>query len=155
MAIVHSLRALTVDLNLTATEFANTTGLHSTDVRALICLLDADRSDTVATPGWLGSQLGINSASVTALIDRMTRAGHVQREPDAVDRRRVRLRVTPAAVELGENFFGPLISRAANTLNSYTEDQRAVISKFLADMRHDVDDARSSQTPQRPNTLSP
>jgi hypothetical protein len=45
--------------------------LHSTDVRALIHLLDAARAGRNATPGWLGSQLGLNSASVTALVDRL------------------------------------------------------------------------------------
>lgn len=107
MAIVHSLRALTVDLNVAVSGFANKYKMHSTDVRALICLLDAERSNTSATPGWLGSQLGINSASVTALVDRMVKAGHVARERDSADRRRVLLQVTPSAVTLGESFFGP------------------------------------------------
>lgn len=111
MAIVHSLRALTVDLNVAVSGFANKYKMHSTDVRALICLLDAERSDAPATPGWLGAQLGINSASVTALVDRMVKAGHVARERDSADRRRVLLQVTPSAVTLGESFFGPHFTR--------------------------------------------
>ncbi|MBJ7353128.1 MAG: MarR family transcriptional regulator, partial [Rhodococcus sp.] len=40
---VHQLRALTVDLDLLGAEFAQRHALHPTDIRALICLLDADR----------------------------------------------------------------------------------------------------------------
>ncbi|MER5838249.1 MarR family transcriptional regulator, partial [Streptomyces sp. NPDC002130] len=110
MAIVHSLRALTVDLNVAVSGFANKYTMHSTDVRALICLLDAERSDTPATPGWLGAQLGINSASVTALVDRMVKAGHVARERDSADRRRVLLQVTPTAVQAEHH---PALAEAA------------------------------------------
>lgn len=147
MAIVHSLRALTVDLNVAVSEFATNHTMHSTDVRALICLLDAERSDTPATPGWLGAQLGINSASVTALVDRMVKAGHVARERDSADRRRVILQVTPAAVTLGEGFFGPLISRAVSTIGNYTAAERATITSFIMAMRADVERARIGREP--------
>lgn len=147
MAIVHSLRALTVDLNVAVSGFANKYKMHSTDVRALICLLDAERSNTSATPGWLGSQLGINSASVTALVDRMVKAGHVARERDSEDRRRVILQVTPSAVTLGESFFGPLISRAASTVGNYTAAERATIASFIVAMRADVERAGIDREP--------
>jgi len=147
MAIVHSLRALTVDLNVAVSGFANKYKMHSTDVRALICLLDAERSDTPATPGWLGAQLGINSASVTALVDRMVKAGHVARERDSADRRRVLLQVTPSAVTLGESYFGPLISRAVSTLGNFTATERATIASFIAAMRADVERTRIDREP--------
>ncbi|MDI9901528.1 MarR family transcriptional regulator [Rhodococcus sp. IEGM 1409] len=149
MAIVHSLRALTVDLNVAVSGFATKYTMHSTDVRALICLLDAERASTPATPGWLGSQLGINSASVTALVDRLVKAGHVARERDSADRRRVLLQVTPAAVTLGEDFFGPLISRAVNTVGNYTATERATIARFIVAMRADVERARIDMEPSR------
>ena len=72
LVAVHRLRALTVELDLLGADFAQKHSLHPTDIRALICLLDADRAGTRATPGWLGGQLGLESASVTALIDRMS-----------------------------------------------------------------------------------
>ncbi len=92
---VHRLRALAVELNLLGAEFAQLHGLHTTDLRALICILDADRAGLAATPGWLGGQLGINSASVTALLDRMEKSGLIRRDRDADDRRRSLLAVTP------------------------------------------------------------
>ena len=73
LQLVHLLRAVAVELDLFAGEFAGLHGLHPTDVRALIHLLDAAREETPATPGWLGAQLGVNSASTTALVDRLER----------------------------------------------------------------------------------
>jgi DNA-binding MarR family transcriptional regulator len=112
---VHQLRALTVDLDLLGAEFAQRHALHPTDIRALICLLDADRAGTRATPGWLGGQLGLESASITALIDRMTKRDLVLREPDPSDRRRVLLHVTAHASELGTTFFGPSSARPSTS----------------------------------------
>ncbi|MGC0366065.1 DNA-binding MarR family transcriptional regulator [Rhodococcus sp. 27YEA15] len=146
ISVVHALRALTVDLNMFAAEFARKHSFNVTDVRALICLLDAQRSNTPATPGWLGAQLAINSASVTALIDRMTRAGHVRRERDVVDRRRILLHLTPAAVTLGENFFGPLIARVVDTADTFTSGEQQTIRRFVTAIRDDVAAVRESSS---------
>src|SRR5581483_268713 len=110
LGLVHLLRAVTVELDLFAAEFAGNNGLHPTDVRALIQLLDADRAAVTATPGWLAAQLGLNSASTTALIDRLERLGLVRRARDTHDRRRVLLCVEERAVALSWSFFGPLIN---------------------------------------------
>ncbi|MFN3541114.1 MAG: MarR family winged helix-turn-helix transcriptional regulator [Rhodococcus sp. (in: high G+C Gram-positive bacteria)] len=145
VAAVHQLRALTVELDLLGAGFAQKHSLHPTDIRALICLLDADRAGTRATPGWLGAQLGLESASVTALIDRMAKRELVSREPDPADRRRVLLFVTEHAAELGTTFFGSVIGRAVDELARFTPDQRATIDEFLTTMRAVVADARDQQ----------
>ena len=44
MPLVHLLRAVTVELSLVSDRFAALHGLHPTDLRALIHLLDADRA---------------------------------------------------------------------------------------------------------------
>lgn len=51
MQLVHLLRGLTVELDLFGAGFAGRNGLHPTDLRALIHLLDAARAGTVVTPG--------------------------------------------------------------------------------------------------------
>jgi DNA-binding MarR family transcriptional regulator len=133
MPIIHALRAVTVALNLFAARFAQDNGLHPTDLRAIINLLDAERAGQPATPGWLGESLRLNSASVTALVDRLERLGHVRRERDPGDRRRVLLTVTPEAKAVGWAFFGPLMARLLDTLRGYREDELAVIHRFLTD----------------------
>ncbi|MFP3988228.1 helix-turn-helix domain-containing protein [Streptomyces sp. E11-3] len=135
LQLVHLLRAITVELDLFAAEFASRNGLHPTDVRALINLLDADRADIAATPGWLGPQLGLNSASTTALIDRLERLGLVRRERDTRDRRRVLLAVEDKAVALGWSFFGPLINEMVTATRSFDEAELATVRRFLTRMR--------------------
>lgn len=132
--VVHQTRALTVELGLLVARFARDNNLHPTDVRALIALLDAERSGLTAGPGWLAGQLGLDSSSVTALVDRMVDAGHVERAPDPRDRRRVSLRVTAAAVSLGQRFFGPLIDAIDTGMDAFTAAEAATISRFLAAM---------------------
>ncbi|OZC66995.1 MarR family transcriptional regulator [Rhodococcus sp. 15-725-2-2b] len=146
VAAVHRLRALTVELDLLGADFAQKHSLHPTDIRALICLLDADRAGTRATPGWLGGQLGLESASVTALVDRMSKRDLVSREADPADRRRVLLRVTAHASELGTRFFGPVIGRAVDELARFTPEQRATIDDFLTTMHAVVVAAREHQS---------
>jgi DNA-binding MarR family transcriptional regulator len=145
LPLVHLLRAVTVELDLFGAEFAARGGLHPTDVRALIHLLDAARAGTAASPGWLGEQLGMNSAAVTALVDRMERLGLVSRERDTADRRRVRLTATEQAMDLGWAFFGPLIRRVVDTLEGYEEADLAVIRRFLVETGEAIADVRRAE----------
>lgn len=132
LRLVHLLRGLTVELDLAAAAFAAEHGLHGTDLRALIALLDAERAGTTAHPGWLGAQLRLSTASTTALVDRLVVRALVARAPDPADRRRVRLTVTDAARELGWGFFGPLIGGIVTTLDDeFSPRDRTVLERVL------------------------
>ncbi|MBO7935984.1 MarR family transcriptional regulator [Streptomyces sp. S9] len=131
MGLVHLLRAVTVEFDLLGAEFAARHGLHPTDVRALIHLLDAARAGTRATPGRLGEQLRLNSAGTTALVDRLERLGLVQRTRDTADRRRVLLNVTEKATELGWAFFGPVIGEVVTAAETFEEGELETVRRFL------------------------
>jgi len=135
LEVVHLLRAVTVELALHSARFANHNGMHPTDVRALIALLDASRAGEEMTAGRLGAGLGLNSAGTTALVDRLERAGHARRVRAEGDRRKVVIEVEEAAVELGWAFFGPLIGRAVELLRGYDERELAAIRGFLEGVR--------------------
>ncbi|MEU0018941.1 helix-turn-helix domain-containing protein [Streptomyces rochei] len=143
MGLVHLLRAVTVNFDLLGAEFAARNGLHPTDVRALIHLLDAARDGTPATPGWLGRQLRLNSAGTTALVDRLERLGLVRRERDGADRRRVLLEVEQKATELGWAFFGPVIDKVAATAEGFEADELETVRRFLASVLHATQQMRS------------
>lgn len=144
LTYVHRLRALTVELNLLGSEFATRNNLHTTDLQALICLLDAARTGTAPTLGWLGGQLGISSASTTALVDRLETAGMLERTRDTEDRRRVLVTVTPRAEGLGWSFFGPLIGRVVDVIGTFSPGEQQTISTFLARMQEAASDARDA-----------
>jgi DNA-binding MarR family transcriptional regulator len=152
LRIVHQLRAITVELDLLGAEFAQRNSLHPTDLRALICLLDAARTHMPATPGWLGRQLGLNSAGTTALVDRLERLGHVRRTRDSRDRRRVLLEVDERAVTLGQSFFGPLITEIVAATQTFSDTELATIERFLLTVHEAVAAERdpSSSVTRRP-----
>lgn len=160
MRLVHLLRAVTVEFDLRGAEFAARNGLHPTDLRALIHLLDADRAGTDVTPGRLGTALRLNSAGTTALLDRLERLGLVRRRRDENDRRRVVLTVEQKAVELGGSFFGPLIAGLVEAADHFTPGELDVVHHYLtaalqaAAPGHDASTPATSAgtppTPQRP-----
>lgn len=142
--LVHRLRALTVELELLGSEFASRNVLHATDVRALIALLDRSRAGEIATPGWLAGHLGLNSASTTALIDRLEGRGLVSRARDDADRRRVTLYVTDAAQEMGWGFFGPLIDRVRAVADDFSAAELDTVRAFLDHVTAAVGELRNA-----------
>ncbi|MER7754961.1 MarR family transcriptional regulator [Kitasatospora sp. NPDC097643] len=144
MRLVHLLRGLTVELDLFGAEFAARHGLHPTDLRALIHLLDAARAGEVVTPGRLGEALRLNSAGTTGLLDRLERLGLVRRERDPQDRRKVRLVVEERAIELGQGFFGGLIGDLVAAMGRFDPAELATARRFLLAMTEVVAAAREA-----------
>ncbi|MGW5190270.1 MarR family winged helix-turn-helix transcriptional regulator [Kribbella sp. NPDC004138] len=130
--VVHLLREVALRLELAVGEFARTTGLHGTDVRALVRLLDAERAGADATPGWLAQQLGMTSQATTAVIHRLEAAGHVERLRSRTDGRSARLQVSDSAVALGWQFFGPLLDRLIVTTQGLGPDEQTVVKEYLS-----------------------
>jgi DNA-binding MarR family transcriptional regulator len=128
------LRRLTVELDAVGQRFAGLHGLGRTDVRALVAIMDAARAGRPMTAGALGAAVELSSASVTALVDRLERVGHVERARDEHDRRRVVLQMTPSAMAAGGEFFGGLQRDLVTAMDGYSDEELAVVRRFLADM---------------------
>ncbi|OBC15157.1 MarR family transcriptional regulator [Gordonia sp. 852002-50816_SCH5313054-c] len=134
--LIRQLRTLMTELDIRGARFARSVDLHPTDLRALIALLDAERDAVPATPAWLGKKLGgVNSATITSLLDRLERAGLVERTGDPGDRRKVLLSVTERARDTGREFFGTLIDDALTALSEFDSHELDVIGRFLEAMR--------------------
>jgi DNA-binding MarR family transcriptional regulator len=61
--------------------------LGETDMRAVRFVMARARSGAAASPRDVAAHLGITTAATTTLLDRLVRAGHVERLPHAHDRR--------------------------------------------------------------------
>lgn len=131
MGLVHLLRSVAVDLDVRAAMFAAEHGLHPTDLRALIAMLDAERAEESMTPGRLGARLHLNSPATTAVIDRLEALGLLTRHRDPRDRRRVLLIVSQQAKSLGWSFFGPLISRILTAMDGFDEAELDAYERVL------------------------
>ncbi|MFF0271178.1 MarR family winged helix-turn-helix transcriptional regulator [Kribbella sp. NPDC004536] len=131
LELVHRLRDVALKLELAIGEFAHTSGLHSTDVRALVRLLDAERAGVDATPSWLAQQLGMTSQATTAVIHRLEAAGHVERLRSRSDARSTHLQVSDSAVDLGWQFFGPLLDRLIATAQALDTSEQTLVKDYL------------------------
>ena len=142
------LRRLTVELDAVGQRFADLHGLNRTDVRALVAVMDAARRGQSLTAGGLGEAVDLRSASVTALVDRLERVGHVRRVRDPEDRRRVSLEISDSAMAAGGEFFGGLQCDLVAAMAGYSGEELAVVSRFLTDMTDVI--VRHSRAPAPP-----
>ena len=130
--------------------FAARQGLHATDVDALLHVMVAERRGEPLTAGRLGAALDLSSGAVTALVDRLERAGHVARARDAADRRKVLLHYSPAGMALARSFFEPLNARTEPLMDTYTEAELRTVTRFLHEMRDAFAAHRTGLTEGRP-----
>jgi len=128
------LRRLTVELDAVGQRFAEVHGLNRTDVRALVAIMDAARGGESLTAGRLGAAVDLSSASVTALLDRLEKVGHIRRTRDADDRRRVVLEMSDSAMAAGAEHFGGLQRDLSAAMEGYSDDELDVVRRFLVDM---------------------
>ena len=128
------LRRLALELDAVGQRFAELHGLGRTDVRAMVAIMDAARHGEAMTAGALGRAVDLSSASVTALVDRLERAGHVRRVRDPQDRRRVALEMSETAMAAGARFFGGLQRDLVGAMAGYADDELAVVRRFLTEM---------------------
>jgi DNA-binding MarR family transcriptional regulator len=143
------LRRLNVELDAVGQRFADRQGLNRTDVRALVAIMDAARRGEALTAGGLGDAVDLRSASVTALVDRLERAGHVRRVRDPDDRRRVALEISDSAMAAGAEHFGGLQRDLLAAMAGYSDEELSVVRRFLEDMTRVIERHARPPDPQR------
>jgi DNA-binding MarR family transcriptional regulator len=132
--LAYLLRRINIELDQLGHEFAVEHRLHPTDMRALVAVMDAARGGNTMTPGRLGEELNLTSPSVTALVDRLERQGHLRRVRDQRDRRRVTLEIEHQALALGAEFFGPLNTELLTAMEAFSDADLEVVGRFLEAM---------------------
>ena len=109
---------------------ARTGGLNSTDLQAVSLLM----SQGPATPGELAERTGLSAGgAITAVIDRLEKAGYVSRQRDQADRRRV---IVTADVDKVLQQVGPIYGRVgarwAAYLDTLTDEQIDLANELFA-----------------------
>lgn len=132
--LAYLLRRMNVELDQLGHQFAAQHRLHPTDMRALVAIMDAAHGGQAMTPSRLGEELQLTSPTVTALVDRLERQGHLRRVRDQRDRRRVSLEIAPQAMALGAEFFGPLNRELLAAMDTFSDGDLGVAGRFLEAM---------------------
>lgn len=100
-------------------------GIHRNDLRALNLLEEGPLS-----PRLIGERIGLTSGSVTALLDRLEKAGFVERRPSKTDRRSIEVEIVPHRyMEIGS-----LYQQCADILMQTFGEQKGDQLKISADV---------------------
>lgn len=140
-ALVDDVRTLAYRTQHLAHAFAEQQSMHPTDLEAMVHVMQAETAGAPLTAGGLAGALGLSSAATTSVVDRLERAGHVQRERDAADRRRVHLRITQGAMGVASAFFGPLGQRTDALLAGFTTEELSAVHRFMEGFSAAMEDA--------------
>ncbi|MDQ0937228.1 MarR family winged helix-turn-helix transcriptional regulator [Streptomyces turgidiscabies] len=106
-------------------------GVNQTDLRCLDVLLQRES----ATPGELGTALGLTTGSVTAMLDRLDKLGYLTREPHPDDRRRSVVRPSDRTRRAAEEIYRPLAEEAIEGLQRYTTAELRLLLDFVRGSR--------------------
>ncbi|MFJ6676633.1 MarR family winged helix-turn-helix transcriptional regulator [Actinosynnema sp. NPDC091369] len=131
-ALVRLLRQLTVETDRFAEIFGEKQRMHRTDLNALAVIMDARWSGASMSPTRLAEALHLSASATTSVLDRLEASGHVERARHPHDRRKVELRVSDKALELGRGFFEPLDEAYRRAWERFGAADKEVIARFLA-----------------------
>ncbi|HET7664805.1 MAG TPA: MarR family winged helix-turn-helix transcriptional regulator [Mycobacterium sp.] len=109
-------RALTAESDQIGRHFAGRHDVAANDFRALLHIMVGETSGAPLTAGDLRQQMGVSGAAITYQVERMIAAGHVRRESDPADRRKVILRVADHGLDVARGFFTPLAEHTRRAL---------------------------------------
>ncbi len=79
----------------------------------------------------LAQLLGISTAAVTVVVDRLAKVGHVSREPHPTDRRSVLVVPTPRSARRAMDSLLPMIMEIDGLISHYTPEQQDAITNYL------------------------
>lgn len=102
-------------------------GMSANDVAAIGALVQHGAMGVTE----LAEHLGIRPASVTEMVDRLERSGHVQRVRDAADRRRVNVVPTDAARTASTEAWSSLVLGIDQVCAGLSPSERDTVLAFL------------------------
>ncbi|MFI2566620.1 MarR family winged helix-turn-helix transcriptional regulator [Paenarthrobacter sp. NPDC018779] len=122
-------------------------GMGETDLLALRYLLENERAGRDVGPKELATRLGITSASMTTLVDRLVRSGYVVREPHPTDRRALVLRPTKGSDLEVRNTLSGMHRRMLDVAASLSRGESLVVVDFLRRIREAIDQVEPDVNP--------
>ena len=114
--IAADARALAAESDQISRLFSARHGVHASDFRALLHILVAETAGNPLMAGELRQKMGVSGSAITYLVERMIESGHIRRDSDPVDRRKVLLRFADHGRETAGAFFGPLAAHTQAAL---------------------------------------
>ena len=123
----EALRRVNAQFVLLSDTVARRVGLHPTDLQCL----DLLRMAGPVTASTLAARVGLTTGAMTAVIDRLERAGLVRRERVEQDRRVVMVHVVRATVRPIEALYKPLGEQMVEVDRTFSPAQLATVLAYL------------------------
>jgi DNA-binding MarR family transcriptional regulator len=93
------------------------------------------------TPGELGRESGLAPASITGLLDRLTRKGVARRVPHPNDGRRFLVEIDPGHVEASTRHFEQFVGSIRDLCAGYSATELDLVQGFLTEAAKRQQDA--------------
>jgi DNA-binding MarR family transcriptional regulator len=114
--IAADVRAMNAESDQIGRHFAGRHDVAPNDFRALLHVMVAEAAGRPLTAGELRNRMGMSGAAITYLVERMIASGHLARELNPSDRRKVMLRVADHGMDVARGFFTPLAEHTRTAL---------------------------------------
>lgn len=144
--VINALREFRTSESAMRRRTRSSMAMGETDLLALRYLIDAEAAGIGIRPTELAARLGITSASMTSLVDRLVASGYLTREPHPTDRRAVILRPTPGADEGVRHNLNQMHKRMLEAAESLSPEEIKAVMQFLERMREAVDTVDAQPT---------
>lgn len=133
--IIHTMRRLATRTVLFHQAAAQSLGLFPTDLKSADLLNELGP----LTAGELSEKTGLSSGAVTALIDRLEKAGYAKREKDPEDKRRVIIVPLTAGKSQVKKRFLSLSASTKNLTKEYEPEELDLIIQFISEAANIMD----------------
>lgn len=119
-----AVRAYGIHLRLFQNAVDAWAGLNPTDMECLRLLFFKGS----ATPSELARQTGLTSGATTAMLDRLERAGFIERRANPADRRGTLITPTPSAAEKAASWFESARNAQRELIARYSDSELEIIA---------------------------
>jgi DNA-binding MarR family transcriptional regulator len=144
--IAADARALTAESDQAGRVLAAVYHLRPSDFRALLHILVAETAGAPLTSGELRRKMGLSAAAITYLVERMIESGHIRRDSDPADRRKVILRHADQDLDMACAFFAPLAAHTRVAMAELPDTDLSaghrVMTALIGGMRRFHDEVR-------------
>jgi DNA-binding MarR family transcriptional regulator len=152
LSVLQAVRAFTDAMDRMHGSMKGDMDMNATDLAALrMLIVREDRGEDVS-PHQVADHLRISTASTTKLLDRLAASGHIERLPHPRDRRARIVILTDASRSTFFRHFGERLRLMREVADRYSDDELAVIARFLAELSETLDPPHG-RSPREAGTL--
>ncbi len=134
-AVTQQLRKLSIRSVLFQQNITHALGVIQTDLKTIDILAETGP----ITAGELATITGNSTSSVTAILDRLEKAGFIKRIRNTQDRRKVMIILLEDKVKKLQLYYSSLSESTKEYCEKYSVDELELIIKFISDVAQIVE----------------